>query len=128
LDRLRRFVSRPGHGAETSLLLCRTDDPGEFVWMGYLAAETRPASIGVVDSVASDLIGPASTFSLRFVGGWHRLPAPPYHIWNVEIRAPVDLPVDTVTELFAPPGASRAEPVVGRSVFRAVDEAAVFIG
>lgn len=131
LDRLRHAVSRPGHGQETSLLLCATDDPGEFVWMGYLAAEARlgPASsIDVIDAVATDLLGPVSVFSLRFVGGWHRFPAPAYQIWNVEVRAPVDLPVDTVTELFVPAGASRAEPVIGRSVFRVIDEAALFIG
>jgi hypothetical protein len=129
-DRLRHAVSRPGHGEETSLLLCGTDDPGEFVWMGSLAAETRPgpAPISVVQSVASDLMGPAPVLSLRFVGGWHRLPAPPYHIWNVEIRGSSDLPVDSVTALLVPPGAGGAEPVVGRSVFRAVEEAALFIG
>jgi hypothetical protein len=129
-DRLCHSVSRPGQGEVTSLLLCGTDDPGEFVWMGSLAAEARrgPASIDVIDAVATDLVGPVPVFSLRFVGGWHRFPAPPYQIWNVEVRAPVDLPVDTVTELFMPPGASRAEPVIGRSVFRAIDEAALFIG
>jgi hypothetical protein len=130
LDRLCHAVSRPGQGGETSLLLCGTDDPGEFVWMGSPAAETRfsPASIDVIESVATDLVGPVPVFSLRFVGGWHRLPAPSYQIWNVEVRVPVDLPAGTVTELFVPPGASQAEPVVGRSVFRAIEDAALFIG
>jgi hypothetical protein len=130
LDRLCHVVSRPARGDEISLVLCGTDDPGEFVWMGSLAAETPPGStpIGVVQSVASDLMGPAPALSLRFVGGWHRLPAPPYSIWHVEIRASGDPTVDSVTELLVPANAGDAEPVVGRSVFRAVEEAALFVG
>lgn len=130
LDGLRHYASRSVQGEETCLLLCRTDHPGEFLWMEHLADEMRsaPAPINVVDSVAPELVEPAPASSLRFVGGWHRLPAPPYQIWNVEVRAPLDLPVDSVTELFVPPGGGRAEPVVGRSLFRAIEDAAVFIG
>jgi hypothetical protein len=128
LDRLRYRASRPGHGDEMSLLLCGTDDPGEFMWMGAAAARLGPASVGVIDSMAADLVGPVPVFSLRFVGGWHRLPAPPFQIWNVEVRAAVDLPADIITGLFVPPAPSRVEPVVGRSVFRAIDDAALFIG
>jgi hypothetical protein len=129
LDGLRHYVTRPARGREASLLLCRTDDPGAFVWMG-LAAEARPGSEPgvVIDAVATDLVEPAPAVSLRFVDEWYRLPAPPYEIWNVEVRATGARATDLVTELLVPPGGSRAAPVVGRTVFRAIDDPAVFIG
>jgi hypothetical protein len=127
LDGLRHWVARPARGREASLLLCRTDDPGVFVWMG-LTAEARPGAEpgDVIDAVATDLVEPAPAVSLRFVDGWYRLPAPPYQVWNVEVRAPGARSADIVTELLVPSRGSRA--VVGRTVFRAIDDPAVFIG
>jgi hypothetical protein len=130
LDWLQHHASRVGQDAETPLLVCRTDDPGEFVWVGHQPGEARrslrPAML--VDSLAEAPLGSAPAMVLRFVGGWHRLPAPPYQIWNVEVRVPGDPAVGSVTQLFAPPGATGPDPLVGRSVFRAMEDPSVFVG
>ena len=104
--------------------------PENFLWIGHRTEEARPAprSRDLVDSIGGPLFEAAPAVFLRFVGGWHRLPAPQYQIWNVEVRAPGDLRVESVTELFTPPGGEGADHVVGRSVFRAIEDASVFVG
>lgn len=131
LDCLQRYASRVVQDdEERCLLICGTDDPGEFLWIGHRTEEAGPAprSRDLVDSIAEPLLEPAPAVSLRFVGGWHRLPAPPYQIWNVEVRGPDDLAVESVTELLTPPGGGGADHLVGRSVFRAIEDASVFVG
>lgn len=131
LDCLQRHASRVvQEDEERCLLICATDDPGEFLWIGHRTTEAESAarSRDLVDSMAESLLEPAPALSLRFLGGWHRLPAPPYQIWNVEVRGPDDLAVRSVTALFTPPGGEGADHVVGRSVFRAIEDASVFVG
>lgn len=130
LDCLKHYASRVVRDEERCLLICGTDDPGEFLWIGHRMEEARPAprSRDLVDSIGEPLLEAAPAVSLRFVGGWHRLPAPQYQIWNVEVRAPGDLRVESVTELFTPPGSEGADHLVGRSVFRAIEDASVFVG
>jgi hypothetical protein len=71
----------------------------------------------LVDSLAEPLLlEPAPAVSLRFVGGWHRLPAPAYQIWNVEVRGTDDLAVASVTGLCATRG-DAADHLIGRPCF-----------
>jgi len=130
LERLRQYASRLMQGEETSLWLWRTDDPAEFVWIGHQAEEGPGASAwaDIADSMGSGVLESATRFSLRFVGGWHRLPAPPYQIWNVEARATATTRVESPIALFQPTGGADADALVGRSVFRAVEDPARFIG
>ncbi|MBI4012354.1 MAG: hypothetical protein HY359_08615 [Candidatus Rokubacteria bacterium] len=131
LDCLQHDASRGVEDEERCLLICRTDDPGQFLWIGHRPNEAQPTPRpkDLVDSLAEPLLlEPAPAVSLRFVGGWHRLPAPAYQIWNVEVRGTDDLAVASLTGLFTPPGGEGADHLIGRSVFRVIEEASVFVG
>jgi len=122
LEHLRTAACRIVAAQPGSVVICRTDEPGEVVWLGQESTGLMP---GCGDAFAACEPG----VSLRFVDGWYRLPAPPYEIWNFELRTAGEPHLETLKELLELSRASEAHPrVVGRSLFRAVEDPSVFVG
>ena len=132
---LRSAAARALRSEPGSVVICRTGDPREVVWIASRAGgpglPPAPAPSGSEpEDPSEDLVAGASpAFSLRFLDGWYRLPAPPYQIWSVEVYAAGGTSLATLKDFFE---LSRwqagAHPIVGRSVFRAIEDESLFIG
>lgn len=125
LDALRRVAAQQLRFGTGSAVLCRTHDPREMVWVG-----TQDAGPEVLDGSVDEALAAASpAFSLRFLDGWHRLPAPPYQVWNLEVHGTGDDPLETLKGLLELSRWERGRPhVVGRWIYRAIEDSSVFIG
>ena len=135
IESLRSAAARALRSEPGSVVVCRTDDPREVVWIanrqGDPALPPAPAPSGSEpEDPSEDLVAGASpALSLSFLDGWYRLPAPPYQIWSVEVYAAGGTSLATLKDLFE---LSRwqagAHHIVGRSVFRAIEDESLFIG
>ncbi len=125
LESLRCAAARMLQSQPGSVVVCRTHDPRELVWV----ASRDAGAEAVDDSVGDALVAASPARSLRFVDGWYRLPAPPYHVWNFEVHAAGEDPLDTLRGVLEHSSWSRGHPhLVGRCVYRAVEDPSVFIG
>lgn len=135
IESLRSAAARALRSEPGSVVVCRTDDPREVVWIANRAGTPRlppaPAASGSEPEDPSEglVAGASPALSLRFLDGWYRLPAPPYQIWSVEVCAADGTSLATLKGLLE---LSRwqagAHHIVGRSVFRAVEDESLFIG
>lgn len=110
-----------------SIVVCRTDDPAEMVWIGDRGTDQdfRAHSAGLEDALAES----PPPLALKFLDAWYRFPAPPCQVWNFTIHAPCGGGLDVLKDLFGVLRWERQEPqMVGRSIYRAVDDPDVFIG
>lgn len=125
LDALRRVAVERLRFGTGSAVVCRTQDPQEMVWVG-----TQDAGPGIPDGGLDDALAAAApAFSLRFLDGWYRLPAPPYQIWNLEVHAAGDDALETLKGLFELSRWERGRShVVGRWIYRAIEDPSVLIG
>jgi hypothetical protein len=125
LDALRRVAAERVRFGTGAAVLCRTHDPEEMIWVG-----TQDAGPEVPGGSVDEVLAAASpAFSLRFLDGWYRLPAPPYQVWNLEVHAAGEDPLETLKGLLELSSWERGRPhVVGRWIYRAVEDPSVFIG
>lgn len=104
-----------------SVVICQTDSPRELVWLGSEALGAEFVKDRLTESWLS--------FSLAFVDGWYRLPAPPYQVWNLEARTGAESPLETLKRLLELSGwRAGNDHVVGRSVFRTTEDPRVYVG
>lgn len=120
--------SEPG-----SVLICRSHDPREIVWLGDRGTDSELSQLPRArDLAGSDKENPLEpcgpTLSLRFVDEWYRFPAPPHQVWNFAGRVGAAGQREPLKELFAWSPRERQPHVVGRSLYRAIEDPSLFIG
>lgn len=149
---IRTFRSRQGRDAEVidglrsmasgmvqyvqarSVVICRqTNDPEQLLWIGDRGDEADFRSLPLwrklIESFESTLAASSPPLSLGFLDEFYRFPPPPYQVWSLEVRAPLEEQTGTMTDLFALSRVARRDRhVVGMSLYRAVEEPATFIG
>jgi hypothetical protein len=122
LEHLRTAACRIVEEHPGSVVIFRTGEPREMVWLGN---EPPGVTVGCDDSLAECF----PDFSLQFVDGWYRLPAPPHEIWNLEVRTAGEPRLETLKRLLELSRWHEEQPhVVGRSVFRVIEDPSAFIG